>query len=247
VIAGPARVAFPPDFPDVLIQRPFNPAAKPARHPDHDAAKAGDRDAAIRFVMAMVVPDKLPTLGALVSGAAAMVVAPHAMEAVGRNAIPETYAHYVSDMLGLRLDRMIVQANRPERTGRDGAYRLAARAQFDGLVEPGRTYLLVDDNVTQGGTLADLRSYILLAGGNVVGATTLTGSRSSEILAPRSETLAGLRDKFPDLEAKWKAAFGYDFSGLTQGEATYLLRSKPADALGDRIIAGRQAGHPPPT
>jgi hypothetical protein len=49
---------------------------------------------------------------------------------------------------------------------------------------------------------------------------------------------------FSGLEDKWKAAFGYDFTGLTQGEATYLVRSKPADALGDRLIAGGQAGKP---
>jgi hypothetical protein len=84
-----------------------------------------------------------------------------------------------------------------------------------------------------------------LCGGTVTDATTLTGSRSSEILAQRSDTLHQLREKFPDLEDKWKAAFGHDFSGLTQGEATYLLRSRPADALGDRIVAGRQAGDPP--
>ena len=172
-------------------------------------------------------------------------MAPHAEETTGRNAIPETYANHLGDILGLPVDLQIVQANRPQRTGRDGAYRLAARADFDGRAEAGRDYLLVDDNITQGGTLADLRSYIEGHGGHVVGATTLTGSRSSEILAPRGATLAALREKFPDLEGKWKAVFGHDFTGLTQGEATYLLRSKPADALGDRILAGRQAGNPP--
>lgn len=174
------------------------------------------------------------------------VVAPHAEETAGRNAIPETYANYLGDRIGLPVDEDIVQANRPHRTGTDGAYRLATRSEFDGYVERRRLYLLVDDNVTQGGTLADLRSYIQRLGGIVVGATTLTGSRSSEILAPTDEILGQLREKFPGLEDRWRGAFGYDFTGFTQGEATYLLRSKPADALGDRIIAGRQAGDSSP-
>jgi hypothetical protein len=194
--------------------------------------------------MDMVVPAKLDDIHLMIADQRPLVVAPHADEAQGRNAIPETYARYVADMLGLAPDRTIVQANRPQRTGRDAAYRLATRAVFDGHVERGQSYLLVDDNITQGGTLADLRAYIVEAGGTVIGATTLTGSRSSEILTPRADTLRQLREKFPGLEARWKAAFLHDFTCLTQGEATYLLRSKPADALGDRIIAGRQAGHP---
>ena len=63
------------------------------------------------------------------------------------------------------------------------------RAGFLLDVWVGRDYLVVDDNVTRGGTLADLRSYIERNGGNVVGATTLPGSRQSEILVPRDDTL----------------------------------------------------------
>jgi hypothetical protein len=245
VSTRPVRVPFPAEFPDVVIQQPFNPLVRPAQHPDYAAAKAGDKDAAERFVASMVVSARLGEIKRLIGDRKPVLVAPHAEEAAGRNAIPETYANYLGDKLGLIVDEGIVQANRPQRTGRDGAYRLASRAEFDGPVESGRDYLLVDDNITQGGTLAELRSYIERRCGTVVGATTLTGSRSSEILAPRGDTLDQLREKFPNLEDKWKAAFGHDFSGLTQGEATYLLRSRPADALGDRILAGRQAGHSP--
>lgn len=176
----------------------------------------------------------------LIGDSQPIVVALHAEEATGRNAIPVAYATDHADALGLPVDDEITQSNRPQRTGRDGAYRLATHSECDGAVEQGRRYLLVDDNVTQGGTLADLRTYIEQHAGNVVGATTLTGSRSSEILAPRADMLEQLRARFPDLEAKWKAALGNDFTGLSQGEATYLLRSKPSDGLGDRVIASAQ-------
>ncbi len=243
--APPRRVPFPPGFPDVVIQQPWGSPIRSTQHPDYAAAKAGEREAAVRFVAAMLDPRKFDVLRALIRDRTPIVVAVHAEEATGRNAIPETYAVWLAGELGLVLDEDIVQANRPQRSGKDGEYRLAVRSVFDGPIQPGRDYLIADDNVTQGGTLADLYSYIENCGGHVIGATTLTGSRSSETLAPRSETLDALRTKFPGLEGKWQEAFGHDFSGLTQGEANYLLRSRPADALGDRVLARRQAGSAP--
>ena len=244
--ATPRRVNFAPDFPDVVIQQPYGSPVRFDQHPDYAAAKAGDPEAATRFVNDMIDPVKLDALRATIRECRPTVVAVHAEEAAGRNAIPERYAALLSRDLGLPLDEDIIQANEPRRTGQNGEYRLSVHSEFDGPVQAGRDYLIVDDDVTQGGTLADLRSYLDNRGGRVVAATTLTGSRQSEILAPRPETLAALRAKVPDLESRWQRAFGHDFSGLTQGEANYLLRSPEADALGDRIIARAQEGASPP-
>jgi adenine/guanine phosphoribosyltransferase-like PRPP-binding protein len=235
-------VPFAPDFPDVVIQRPYGSPVRYVDHPDYAAAKAGDPEAADRFVDDMIDPAKVDALRHAIGDSKPTVVAAHAEEAAGRNAIPQTYAKVLARDFGLPVDEDIVQANGPQRTGQGGEYRLSVHSEFDGPVPPGHHYLIVDDNVTQGGTLADLRSYIETRGGRVIAATTLTGSRQSEILAPRAETLAALREKFPDLESKWKGAFGHDFGGLTQSEASYLLRSPPADALGDRIVARAQEG-----
>ena len=194
----PRRVPFLANFPDVVIYRPYGSPVRYADHPDYVAAKAGDPDAAVRFVDDMVDPAKIGELRATLGDRKPTVVAVHAEEASGRNAIPETYAKLPSSDLGLPLDDGMVQANEPRRTGQSGEYRLSVHSEFDGRVQSGRDYLIVDDNVTQGGTLADLRSYIESRGGHVVAATTLTGSRQSEILAPRSETLAALRAKFPN-------------------------------------------------
>jgi hypothetical protein len=237
-----ARTPFTPNFPDVVIQRPYGSPVRYIGHPDYAAAKAGDPEAADRFVDDMVDPAKVSELRAAIGDSKPTVVAVHAEEAAGRNAIPETYAKKLSGDLGLPLDDGIVQANKPQRTGQSAEYRISVHSEFDGPVEPGRDYLIVDDNVTQGGTLADLRSYIESRGGRVVAASTLTGSRQSEILAPRAGTIAALREKFPDLESRWQGTFGHDLSGLTESEAGYLLRSPTADARGDRVIARGQAG-----
>ncbi|MGD0106399.1 MAG: hypothetical protein ABSC06_20525 [Rhodopila sp.] len=243
---APPRVPFTPDFPDVVVQQPFGSPAHYLDHPDYAAAKAGDPEAAERFVRDTIDPAKLDALHGLIGDSKPIVVAVHGEETTGRNAIPETYAKVLSDTLGLPVDSDIIQANRPGRTGQNAEYRMSVRSKFDGPVQPGRDYLIVDDNVTQGGTLADLRSYIESRGGRVVAASTLTGSRGSETLAPRAATLPALRRRFPDLESRWQGTFGHDFNGLTEGEARYLLRSKGSDSRGDRIIARAQEGTAPP-
>ena len=54
-------------------------------------------------------------------------------------------------------------------TGSDGFHRVANRAVFSGTVSPER-YLVIDDFVGQGGTLAKLIGHAHLQGGTVVGA-----------------------------------------------------------------------------
>jgi hypothetical protein len=110
-------------------------------------------------------------------------------------------------------------------------------------VQSGQDYLIVDDHVTQGGTLADLRGYIQSKGGNVIGATSLTANPGSEILAPRPETLATLRQTLPGLEDWWKETYSHDFQGLTEGEARYLLQYNSAQSVRNQIAARGQAPH----
>jgi len=51
---------------------------------------------------------------------------------------------------------------------------LVASAIFDGEVQPGAAYVLVDDHIGLGGTLANLRGYGEVRGGSVIAITTLT-------------------------------------------------------------------------
>ena len=79
----------------------------------------------------------------------------------------------------LTTDKSIVQINIVSHTGADGFSRLARQAKFDGDTLAGKPYLLIDDFVGQGGTLANLRSHIMSRGGGVLGATVLTGKPHS--------------------------------------------------------------------
>jgi hypothetical protein len=48
-----------------------------------------------------------------------------------------------------------------------------------------------------------------------------------------------LREKYPDLEADYRAATGRGFDALTESEARFFLKFKPADALRARFAAER--------
>lgn len=54
--------------------------------------------------------------------------------------------------------------------GRNGYGRLARQARFKGRVRKKRSYVMVDDFVGQGGTLANLRGWIEYQDARVVGA-----------------------------------------------------------------------------
>ncbi len=121
-----------------------------------------------------------------------MVLA-HAVEGYGVNAIPEALADMLSHQLGWPTDNGIVQINIVAHTGADGFSRLARQEKFNGDAMAGKPYLLTDDFVGQGGTLANLRSHIMSRGGNVLGATALTGKPHSGTMVLDRGTLEQFR------------------------------------------------------
>jgi hypothetical protein len=218
------RVPFPKDFPDIVIQQPRGSKIQLPDYPEYERAKfGGDTKAASDLVDAVVGESKMEELGKVIDDSKPTVVAVHSAEA-GRNALPGAYAKLIGEWFGLPVDDDIAQMNRPGRTASTAQYRMMNRATFGGPVSPGQNYLLVDDNVTQGGSLSDLRSYIESKGGHVIGATTLSGGENSQILAPRPQTLEALRKNFPTLENWWEQNHGHRFDSLTESEARYLLR-----------------------
>ena len=126
-------------------------------------------------------------------------------------------------------------------TGSDGYGRLARQPDFEGKITYGRDYVLVDDFVGMGGTLANLRGFIEAQGGKVVAAVTLTGKPYSAKLALDEAQLHELREKHgTELETWWQETFGHAFDCLTQSEARYFARSHNADTIRDRIAAAKQ-------
>ncbi len=226
-------------FPDVLIH-----AAEPAvkQHPAYRAAKSGDDLSARALVHDTVDPGQVQALAELLAGRTPILVSAHAFEQHGVNAIPEALADELGRRLGWEVDSQVVQSNIVTHTGADGFSRLARQARFDGPILPGADYVLVDDFVGMGGTLANLRGYVLWRGGKVAAAVTLTGKPYSARLALTGDTLQQLRNAHgAELERWWQARFAHAFDALTESEARYLARTPDADTVRDRIVAAEQA------
>lgn len=210
-------------------------------HPDYAAAKAGDTDAAMRIAIDMVDYAMVAKVRAA-AGGADIIVPVVSVEATGRNKIPMAVAEVLAEKLGTKTETQIIQADSPKRTSMDGLDRLLTPPTFDGPVERGAAYVLVDDTLTQGGTFAALASHIRDGGGDVAAAVALTGKQYSAKLAPSPELLSQVRERFQSVEDQFRAATGYGFDALTESEARYLAKHDNAQLVRDRISeAGKSA------
>lgn len=239
-----SRDGWSEDFPDVVLGHKLGTVRD---HPDYAAAKAGDDEAALRLARDTVTKDFADRVKAAIpEGSEPTIVPVVAREATGNNRIPDMAAEVLAKRLGLEVDHGMVQAEKVGRGGGDAMHRLANQPTFEGKVTPGKDYVLLDDTLTQGGTLAQLKTHIEREGGNVVLATSLTGKDYSRKLALDPTTLGNVRDRFGRIEGWWRRQFGHGFDGLTESEARTILtydggRLSP-DALRDRVTARRIPG-----
>jgi hypothetical protein len=239
LLAKPPRTAWD-DFPDVLIHA-SETAVK--QHPAYQAAKSGHGFWATTLVNETMSEAQNQRLVDLLRGHAPTLVSAHAYEREGINAIPEAFAVEISKAVGWPHDTAVAQVNVVAHTGADGFARLARQAEFTGAIQSGCEYVLVDDFVGMGGTLANLKGYIESHGGKVLAAVSLTGKPHSAKLALSLERLNELRLKHgTELEHWWIQRFSHTFDALTESEARYLARTETADIVRNRIADSQQAG-----
>jgi hypothetical protein len=221
---------------EILCEEPFV-----KRHPLYFAAKEGDPRAAEGLVEDVMATTDVVRLRTMVSSSKPFLLPVHALETEGMNVIPRVLARLLSGVLDLPISGGVIQINRVTHTGATGYHRLAFPAIFGGEVSH-VDYLLVDDFIGQGGTLANLKGFVESNGGNVIGATALAGKSYSARLRVDEHTLIELRRKHgKGLEEWWLATFGYGFERLTQSEARYLARIDDADAIPERLALARRA------
>jgi hypothetical protein len=228
------------DFPDVVLH---SEESATKAHPQYPAGKGGDLGAADVLTSQLVSSVAVEQLGSMAQERFIELVPIHALESEGVNQIPTALATVLSRLLGLPVNKSIVQVNSVGHTGADGFQRLANQALFSGVVVPGQWYLIVDDFVGQGGTLANLIGCIRSQGGEVLGATVLTGKPYSAKLAPDEAQIRALRAKHgAELERWWEQSFGFGFECLTRSEARYLENTPDAQTIRDRLAAAGLAG-----
>jgi N12 class adenine-specific DNA methylase/DNA repair protein RadC len=230
---------WPTDFPNV---RTHTSVVALKAHPAYNKAKEGSTAAAIELIEKFAKPELLRSLAADYPNP--IWVAVHAEEKRGRNKIPNALAHYAAALTNSEADEMIVQTTKTQRTGEGADYRLLNLPDFDGMVAGGRNYILVDDVVSMGGTLAELRAYIEERGGKVVAMTSMSASQFGAKIALDPKTKLALTDKFGDSELREFAASSLsiaNWQGLTEGEARWILRQPTLERARDRLAQGRQS------
>jgi hypothetical protein len=91
------------------------------------------------------------------------------------------------------IDKDIFQASKANRTSADTAATLLARQQiFEGKVTSGTHYVLLDEHIEAGATLANLENYIRSNGGKVAAIGTLTKNPGAEHMHILPQTLAAI-------------------------------------------------------
>lgn len=197
-------------------------------HPDYVAAKAGDTAAAVRLVQDLVKPEQLEEARKRF-GPDVVFLPVMAKEATGHNQIPNALAALYAQAVGdakVPADS-IIQSNEAHHTGARPMERILARPVFDGPVESGRSYVLVDDVTTMGSTFAELANHIRAGGGDVTGIIVLVDARRGATMAASRQQTAEIERRFGDEIRQLEI----EPSALTGPEAGYLLNFKDADAL----------------
>jgi len=223
---------FPPQVAPMFL---FRADASLKAHAAYKQAKAGDKNAALELVLDLAVAWLYEHRERFAPGL--VFVAPHAQEATGDNAIPQTLAAVCAEISGGVVDTEIVQSDRVYHTGADPMERMAMRAEFEGRVVAGARYVLVDDVTNLGGTLAELCNFIAAHGGVIEDVLVLVNAGRNPALVPGKKFVRLIKERFDD---EFTEVFGIEPEALTANEAEYLVGFRSIDAIRNRLAAAEQ-------
>lgn len=232
-------------FPNVHVLYPLKTLIN-ASNELYIKAKSGDVDAAIDLLVNHVLHESdLAKIAVKLEGKSPILVPVLAIESSGKNRIPAVFAEILGNYLGLKVCDDIVQIVKANHTNAGAYERIVRQPLFDGEVEVGQNYVILDDTVAMGGTLAALKGYIESQGGCVILAVTLTGFTTPELdIVPSQKMLKLVIDKHTQLAEWWQNEFGFQIEYLTQGELGHLRTPSSLDDIRNRLIAaGFQSGY----
>lgn len=138
-----------------------------------------------------------------------------------KNALPKALASEI----GLKLWDRVSRVDKVQRKRLPAIQRLLHQPLFCGYIEKDKKYVLADDVIVQGGTIAALRRYILANGGRVVAVVALAYSIGSHAIAPTREKGVRLISKFGgSLFMLQEIGLASTYDEMTNSQARYLLR-----------------------
>lgn len=160
-----------------------------------------------------------------------------AQESGGRNKIPLALAMQLQRFYGNKVDLDIIQAVRANHTGSNAVNRLKNVVFKKNSDQPlnGKTFVIVDDHITMGGTVASLAKFIHDNGGKVDKAFSLSNNTrqiklpdGSQDITPSKSEIAQARNRF----GSWVEEFsGMKYEEMSKQTIQYLLRFKSIEAL----------------
>lgn len=101
----------------------------------------------------------------------------------------------------------------------------------------GDNYVLLDDEISFGGTLAELAHYIQIKGGVVRDIAAIVNAGRNKSLSPDIKTLRILNERFGNEIIE---IFGIDINALTANEAQYLVGFRSTDEIRNRLIKAKK-------
>ena len=226
----PTRLPWSDDFPQVVIHSDLSLRDG---HPLYLAAKSGSAEAALGLAQDILAAGSVERLRRIIAGRKPLILPVVADEAMGFNAIPDGMAHILGHALDLEVVAgEIVQSNKVGHTRARAFQRIVTPAEFKGQVIEGASYLIVDDHIGLGGTLANLKGYVETNGGTVICMSTLTQSRDAHQISLTEATRIALWSKHGhSLDILWQTVFGHGIDCLTELEAAILCRQPTIDDI----------------
>jgi AcrR family transcriptional regulator len=136
--------------------------------------------------------------------------------------------------IGLPVCLTVRCLNEQKRRNLQAIQRIIYKPVFSGEITAGRSYILVDDVITQGGTISSLMQFVSQAGGMVSAVLSLASAKGSQRIAPTKEILDKLNRHFGNELPIFfeECGLGTDvMEQLTHSEILYLLKFSSVDNI----------------
>lgn len=171
-----------------------------------------------------------------------VIIAPACQVADSNNALAIGYAEWLSKQTDWPVEDRVFQKKSVSRDQRDAWTRIAHRCEFYGEIDTSVDYVIVDDVITLGGTLADLRSFILGKGGRVI-AMSAIASRSGRPSQIRlgNDTRSSIERLYGKHLAEVCDVLEFSHDGLTEAEGARVADCYNHVDLRKKILRARNA------
>ncbi|MBL8597720.1 MAG: hypothetical protein JNL14_08280 [Devosia sp.] len=197
-------------------------------HAQYNAAK-GQRDVYCALNILNDLAQERVVLGlrdiAIASGVTPKIIAPSAQVGDSNNALAIGYAQWLGHELDWPVEERVFQSKTVSKDREGAWFRLAHQSTFYGEIDSKASYVIVDDVVTLGGTLADLRSFIIGKGAKVIAMSAIASGTGADKQIRLGD---GTRDKLEkhygsSLASDCSDILGFPHTCLTNDEAGRLL------------------------